>query len=157
MTTFTAPKACYKSIHIINKESITMINSHRTSILGALLFGTIVSSLLLPTPVQAIPQSSYQNSCKNIRINKDNLLSAKCRTQAGDYRNSSIRPQGIQNKNGVLNFTRLNIGSSYQGTCIGIHVDGVTLSARCKKNNGQLKDSLILIPGIRNINGDLTY
>jgi CVNH domain len=157
MTTFIATKTCYKSIHIINKESIIMISSHRTSILGT-LFGLAIaiSPLMLHAPVQAAPKSSYQDSCKDITIN-DSKLSAQCLNQAERYQPTSISIQGIQNKNGALNFTRLGVRSSYHETCTRIGVAGAKLSARCTTNDGSQKFSMILIPGIKNINGYLSY
>lgn len=114
-------------------------------------------NLIFPSSTQAALSSIYQKNCKNIEISKGNLLSAKCQASSGKFNTSSILIQGIQNKDGVLNFTRLNVNSSYQRSCWGIHVNGATLSAKCKKINGEPKDSTILIPGIKNTDGKLTY
>jgi hypothetical protein len=47
--------------------------------------------------------------------------------------------------------------SSYQQSCRRILVDGATLSADCRKRNGDYKLSSILIRGIFNDNGVLKY
>lgn len=133
-----------------------MTNSYRTSISG-ILFGLLAIPLVLPAPAQAISPSSYQSSCRNIKISDGDLLSAACRTTSGGYRISSVRIQGIQNKDGQLNFTRLNVASSYKLTCKSIGVAGATLTASCKKINDTYVNTSILIPGIKNINGDLSY
>jgi hypothetical protein len=135
-----------------------MINSNRKSILGALFgLGLLVSPLMAHASAQAASSSSYQSSCKDIKISDGDLLSAKCRTQAGKYKQSSVRIQGIQNKDGKLIFTSLDVGSSYPKTCKKVNISGATLTAKCKKINRDYVKAAILIPGIKNINGDLTY
>ncbi len=118
--------------------------------------GLLASTTTFSSPAQAVSPSSYQSSCRNITISSD-LLSASCRTISGSYRNSSIRIQGIQNKDGVLDFTRLGVASSYQRTCGNIGIAGATLTSSCRRINGTYRSTSILIPGIKNINGDLTY
>jgi CVNH domain len=118
--------------------------------------GLLASTTTFSSPAQAVEPSSYQSSCRNITISAD-LLTANCRTISGGYRTSSIRVQGIQNKDGVLDFTRLGVASSYQRTCGSIGVAGATLTASCRRINGTYRSTSILIPGIKNINGDLTY
>lgn len=134
-----------------------MINLFRPGTSG-LLFGCglIVSSVTFSGPAQAVSPSSYQSSCRNISID-GSRLSASCRTIAGNYISSSIYVQGIENKDGRLNFTRLGVASSYQRTCNNIGIAGATLTASCRKINGTYEGTSILIPGIKNINGDLTY
>ena len=47
--------------------------------------------------------------------------------------------------------------SSYQSSCENIKITGATLSARCRLVNGSTKSTSILIRGIDNQNGNLTY
>jgi hypothetical protein len=47
--------------------------------------------------------------------------------------------------------------SSYQNSCWNTQVDGATLSARCRRINGGSMRTSILIRGIENRNGNLTY
>ena len=47
--------------------------------------------------------------------------------------------------------------SSYQSSCENIKITGTTLSARCRRVNGSTKSTSILIRGIENLNGNLTY
>lgn len=134
-----------------------MINSRRTSILGTLFGLTIaISPLLSHAPAQAAPSSSYQDSCRDIKIDGSKLL-ARCLNQAERYQPTSIFIQGIQNKNGALNFTRLGVRSSYHETCTRIGIAGAKISAYCTTNDGGQRFSMILIPGIKNINGYLSY
>lgn len=146
-----------KIVSLNSEETITMINTSRLSISGMLFgLGLLTSSVIFSAPAQAVSPSSYPLSCRNISIRSD-LLSASCRTVAGNYRNSSIRIQGIENSDGRLVFTRLGVASSYQRTCRNIGISGATLTASCRRINGSYLGTSILIPGIKNINGDLTY
>jgi hypothetical protein len=47
--------------------------------------------------------------------------------------------------------------SNYQNSCWNTQVDGATLSARCRRINGGSIRTSILIRGIENQNGNLTY
>jgi CVNH domain len=47
--------------------------------------------------------------------------------------------------------------SNYQNSCWNVQVDGVILSARCYRINGGSTRTSILIQGIENRNGNLTY
>jgi CVNH domain len=132
-----------------------MIKLYSLGISGT-LFGLLASTTILSSPAHAVSPSSYQSSCRNIRISSD-LLSASCRTIAGSYRNSSIRIQGIENRDGYLYFTRLGVASSYQRSCRNIGIAGATLTASCRRINGTYRGTSIFIPGIKNINGDLSY
>jgi CVNH domain len=119
--------------------------------------GLLASTTTFSPPAQAVEASSYQSSCRNIRISGD-LLSANCRTRAGDYKDTNIRVRGIENNDGNLKFVGLGVSSSYQRSCQNIGVAGATLTASCRRINGTYNNrAAILIPGIKNIDGNLTY
>jgi hypothetical protein len=118
--------------------------------------GLLASTTTFSPPAQAVEASSYQSSCRNIGISGD-LLSANCRTRAGGYKNTNIRVRGIENNDGNLRFVGLGVSSSYQRSCRNIGVAGATLTASCRRINGTYKGTAILIPGIKNIDGNLTY
>lgn len=47
--------------------------------------------------------------------------------------------------------------SSYQNSCTDLNVTGATLSGKCRRRNGRDRRTSILIRGIYNNNGTLTY
>jgi CVNH domain len=51
----------------------------------------------------ATDSSSYQNSCRNVRV-YGTTLSARCRRANGGSNTTSIRIRGIENRDGTLNY-----------------------------------------------------
>ncbi len=51
----------------------------------------------------ATDSSSYQNSCRNIRVSQT-FLSARCRRVNGGSNTTSIRIRGIENRDGTLTY-----------------------------------------------------
>lgn len=111
-----------------------------------------------PAKSQNVPASSYQSSCTNIRITgSGDRISARCLRRNLTYNNTSIYFRGIHNINGVLQFQGLDSASSFQLSCTNIFIAGNTLVASCRRINGSYNTTSILIPGIHNIDGILTY
>lgn len=119
-----------------------------------------------PSRVAAQPAGSYQQSCKNTRIENDTLLSF-CRDKKGRYRDTSLMQVSrcvgqISNDDGVLrcsSFGSLPEGT-YQQTCRNSRVDGDTLFSSCRDVSGRFRDSSIAqvsecVGGIFNNNGAL--
>jgi len=100
--------------------------------------------------------SSYQHSCERINVSGA-TLSAQCKTGQGSNKNTSILIKGISNNDGTLQFVGINIASSYQHSCENMSVSGATLTAQCKTKQGINKNTSIPIPGIHNMDGNLTY
>lgn len=111
-------------------------------------------------------RSTYQDSCRDIRINGANL-SAQCQREDNSYNYSSIILRDIVNNDGRLQYSRGNGGNipnppsdnsaSFQESCRNIRVAQTTLSAQCRGENGRWRDSSIEIRGITNMNGNLEY
>lgn len=119
---------------------------------AALATGFVVNT----APATAQTASSYPLSCREITIDND-LLRARClRTNLAERR-TSIRVRGIENNNGQLVFVGTNQASSYQNSCREEEIYGATLVAECRRIDGSYQDTSILIPGIQNNNGRLSY
>jgi murein DD-endopeptidase MepM/ murein hydrolase activator NlpD len=112
-------------------------------------------SSVLPE-ASATKNSSYQLTCSNISVEGDTLL-ADCRKRNQTIKRTSIRILGIENIDGDLKDNGTKNPSTYQNSCNNISVAGATLSANCRKINGSYKSTSILIPGIQNIDGTLSY
>jgi hypothetical protein len=127
---------------------------------------TLVAFLILsaqPVLADGIPSGSYQQSCKNIRVDGD-TLTADCSADGGGRVTSSVsvrcRGGDIGNVNGTL---RCNGGDSsgglhldlhlnaplpsgsYQQSCTNAHMNGTTLSATCSADNGARVNSSLNI------------
>jgi CVNH domain len=116
--------------------------------------------LILPIafalPAQAQQMSSYQDSCRHIRVHGA-TLAADCRRMDGSFNETAIEIRGIENIDGNLQFSSMVQPSSYQITCRHIRVTGATLTALCRRIDGTWNESSALIPGIANIDGNLQY
>ena len=107
---------------------------------------------------QSVPASSYQSSCKDITISSGgDTITAKCLKVNLSLNNTSIRFKGISNNNGVLTFSNLSNSSNFQNSCTNITITGNTLIASCRRINNTYNQTSILVPGIKNNNGVLTY
>jgi hypothetical protein len=123
----------------------------------SILFSILATSIsLLSTPTGAQQASTFQNSCRNIRV-AGNTLSATCLRANLTRNNTSILIRGIDNINGVLIAGNINNLSTYQNSCRNIQIYGITLVARCQRRNGTFNLTSVFVPGINNINGNLTY
>ena len=120
--------------------------------------GAILAVILRePALARLTSSSSYQSYCQNIKINGA-TLSARYRLVKGSTKSTSILIRGIENQNGNLTYSRNpRAASSYQASCKNIDNTGATLLARCRLVNGSTKSTSILIRGIENQNGNLTY
>jgi hypothetical protein len=130
----------------------------------ALMFFAILTAV--SGAAQDIPQGSYQQTCRNIRV-RGNTLSAKCQTSGGNWVRASLgdadRCVGdITNVEGQLTCNRINAApeGTYTQSCKNIRVRYGTLSARCKTMNGQWVDSSLqrfndCQGGIGNFDGQL--
>ncbi|MEG4034163.1 CVNH domain-containing protein [Microcoleus sp. S36b_A4] len=100
--------------------------------------------------------STYPKTCENISINED-VLSAQCRKIDGSLNSTSIKLEGIENINGILEFHGLGKASTYQNTCNNISINRDVLSAQCRKRDGSLNSTSIKLEGIENTSGSLQY
>jgi hypothetical protein len=107
-------------------------------------------------PAQAQNMSSYQDSCRHVRVEGATLF-ADCRRRDGSFNDTSIAIPGIANIDGNFQFQGMGQASSYQMSCRHIRVTGSTLSAKCRRMDGSWDETSILIPGIANIDGNLQY
>ncbi len=118
------------------------------------LLGLLFMCSIAATAAQAQqipPPGSYRQSCNRILFN-NNVITAFCRTRAGDFRATMLNvsfcaPRGdISNQNGQLTCDRGRVGpppppplphGSYRRSCQNMSVspDGV-LRAECRTMNG---------------------
>ncbi|MEC4984696.1 MAG: CVNH domain-containing protein [Oscillatoria sp. PMC 1068.18] len=113
----------------------------------------------IPSPVSAAPSTFYK-SCQNskiITLGRDAFLQADCRKINGKYNRSEIKLEGIYNDDGTLRFSGGKESASFQRSCARISVQRSTLSAICRKKNGQLRNTSIVLNDIHNRDGRLTY
>ena len=132
--------------------------SRSSSLIAFVACGAILA-VIPREPALARPTSasSYQSSCENIKITGA-TLSARCRLANGSTKSTSILIRGIENQNGNLVYSRNpRAASSYQASCNNLYNNGATLLARCRLANGSINSTSILIRGIDNQNGNLTY
>ena len=122
---------------------------------GAVL-PAIKSDIALAGPTSP---STFQTSCQNIKVVSDGgVLTANCRRSNGTLKSTSLSLNGIDNQDGNLAYgPRSTTGASYRSSCQNININGANLSASCRRANGTFKSTSILLLGIDNINGNLTY
>lgn len=121
-------------------------------------------AILATMPVEAAfakatDPSTYQDSCTGTSIS-GGTLTAVCRKKDGSLNTkTAIRIRGVDNANGKLTYSRTpTAGSTYQDSCQSLAVFGATLTAKCRRRDGSFNDkTTILIRGIDNVNGKLTY
>lgn len=128
-----------------------------------LLAATATPASAETTFQNAFAGSSFQYTCSEIRFaysGADPTIMAVCLKADGSPNATSLKLQGIDNKDGKL--TR-NTGAdvTFQKSCgnIQIIVDGssVVLSAYCRANNGMPNATTLQLNNISNMNGTLTY
>ncbi len=119
---------------------------------------TLAMIPMLSASAQWLSESTYATSCTNIEIDNGDTLKAKCLQMNGSLHRTSIQILGIENVNGQLRYGRdPGQRSTYLDSCRRVSVVGATLMARCQRNNGSSSDTWILIRGIENQNGSLSY
>ena len=113
------------------------------------------------------PAGSYENSCKNIRV-QDKKLKAQCEKRNGKWNNSSLNFKNckgdISNDNGELTCDKGGEAKipkgSYKDTCKDSYVEGKWLYSKCKKKNGNWNNTSLKYKDcnkdIKNDNGNLT-
>ena len=99
-----------------------------------------------------LPSGSYTESCRDMRVDRDRRhLEAECRRPDGRWRETSLDlrdcDRGIENRDGRLvcprqETVRLPAGS-YRESCRDFAVDGRSLGARCRRLNGEWRDTAI--------------
>lgn len=127
----------------------------KQSLLSVIVFLATSTLVEINSPANARP-SSYQETCNEISVSR-NFLSANCRRRNGTVKQTSIVLRGIENINGNLKITNPRKVSTYQETCNTISVYGNVLSANCRRRDGTVKQTSIVLQGIENINGVLKY
>lgn len=117
-------------------------------------------------PKKQPPKGTYQNSCKNIRVD-GNQLKAKCEKRNGSWNSTKINYKkckgDISNNNGELSCngggSKIPKGS-YRDTCRDSYVEGGRLYSQCKKKNGSWNKTSINYKNcnkdIKNDNGKLS-
>jgi len=114
------------------------------------------------------PKGSYQNTCKNIRV-EGKQLKAKCEKKNGNWQSTSINYKNckndISNNNGDLSCNGGGGGGgkipkgSYRDTCKNSYVEGNWLYSNCKKNSGSWNKTSMNYKNcnkdIKNDNGNL--
>jgi hypothetical protein len=128
----------------------------RNFLRNTLTTAALVLPIALALPAQAQQMSTYQDSCRQIRVHGA-TLAADCRRMDGSFNETAIEIRGIANIDGNLQFSSMVDSSSYQRSCRHIRVTGATLTAVCRRIDGSFIESSILIPGIANIDGNLQY
>lgn len=131
-----------------------------------------VGSLGGKCAAQNVPSGTYQQSCKDIRVNGD-TLQARCEDTSRHWRNTELsdfwRCSGdITNVNGTLTCDRSQSNSwqtsgpagSYQQSCRDIRRRGNRLEARCEDGNRNWKWTSLdnvdrCTSDIANVNGQL--
>ena len=124
--------------------------------LGVFVVGLVTTVWGGTNVARAQGASSYQLSCRGIGVSGARLL-AQCRRMDGSWADTSIHIRGINNINGVLQSDGTEQPSTFQLTCIHIHVAGDMLSAQCRRVDGSYQQTSIAIQGIANINGMMRY
>jgi hypothetical protein len=101
----------------------------------------------------SLPSGSYTESCRDMRVDRDrHRLDAECRQLDGRWRDTALDlracDRGIVNDNGYLVCRRqaetvpLPPGS-YRESCRDLSVDNGRLGARCRRKNGDGRDTAI--------------
>lgn len=119
-------------------------------------------------PSGRAPAGSYRGSCKDIRVD-GNQLKAKCEKRNGAWNNTSLNYKkcsgDIWNENGELGCKGSGSGGkvpagSYKQSCKDYYTEGNWLYAKCQKKNGGWYNSSIKYSNcnkdIWNNNGELT-
>jgi hypothetical protein len=97
-----------------------------------------------------LPTGSYTESCRDMRLDPDRReLEAECRRLDGRWRQTSLDlrrcDRGIVNDDGHLECPLQQFANappgSYRESCRDVSLEGRRLSARCRRRNGEWRDS----------------
>jgi hypothetical protein len=97
-----------------------------------------------------LPSGSYTERCRDTRLDQDRReLEAECRRLDGRWSQTSLAlhecDRNIVNNNGRLECPRQQLAKlppgSYRESCRDIAVEGRRLSARCRRRNGEWRDT----------------
>jgi hypothetical protein len=127
----------------------------RSFIFAVSVFCIVAGGAIVP-PTEAQNSSAYQNSCVDIFIEGPTLV-ASCRRVDGSFHRTSIMLEGIENIDGQLQFTQPGQPASFQNSCRHISVAGSTVTADCRRTDGNYEQTSIDVSGILNIDGHLRY
>lgn len=126
------------------------------------------ATVVLSVAAQDVPQGSYQQTCKNIRMRSDALF-AKCKNSAGRWVKTSLNDAGrctgdITNLDGQLqcggyghperDAERGAPAGSYTATCNRVRVDRDSLRAACQNSSGQWVETSL--DNFQRCTGDIT-
>jgi hypothetical protein len=121
--------------------------------------GAILATMLVEGAfAKATDPSTYQDSCTGISASGA-TLTAVCRKRDGTFNiKTAILIRGIDNVEGKLTYSRnATAASTFQDSCNNIDVVGATLTAQCRRRDGSFHETTILIRGVDNVEGKLTY
>jgi hypothetical protein len=99
-----------------------------------------------------LPSGSYTESCRDMRVDHDrHRLEAECRRRDGRWRETHLDlrecDRGIVNRDGWLECRRQEAlrlpPGSYRESCRDFAVDKRHLEARCRRRNGEWRDTEI--------------
>lgn len=133
------------------------------------------ATMVVSSAAADVPQGSYQQTCKSIRMRGD-TLSAKCKNTSGHWAKTSLRDADrctgdITNIDGQLtcggyghperDIARGLPQGSYTATCNHVRIEGNSLRASCQNSGGQwvdtsLNDYARCTGDITNVEGQLT-
>ncbi len=99
-----------------------------------------------------LPSGTYTESCRDMRVDRDRLrLEAECKRRDGRWRDTRLDlrecDRGILNVDGWLTCPRQQTvrlpAGSYRESCRDFSVENRRLEARCRKKNGEWRDTEI--------------
>jgi hypothetical protein len=132
------------------------MKSQHASISLGMAAAAIITLGVTAALAQQAPAGSYQKTCSDVSVS-GTTLKANCKTFSGqsvqtglDYYASCVGDLG--NVNGTLACAGPN--GSYALTCENATVKGDTLSARCKKKDGQMHDTSL--KGFQGFQGNIS-
>jgi hypothetical protein len=132
------------------------MKSHYASISLGMAAAAIITLGVTAALAQQAPAGSYQKTCSGVSVS-GTTLKANCKTFSGqsvptelDFYASCVGDLG--NINGTLACAGPN--GSYALTCENATVKGDTLSARCKKKDGQMHDASL--KGFQGFQGNIS-
>ena len=99
-----------------------------------------------------LPSGSYTESCRDMRVDHDrHRLEAECQRRDGRWRSAHLDlrdcDRGIVNNDGRLESRQQEavrlLPGSYRESCRDFSVDSRRLEARCRRRNGEWRDTEI--------------
>jgi hypothetical protein len=152
-----------------------MLTMRSVSMAAAVLVGAIVAWQAVPAQAQNVPNGSYRQSCREVRMESRDDLAATCRRVNGNWRYTKIdidrcRGRDITNNNGHLECGDYRYGGNYgryqmptgswSQSCRDARIVRDDLYAECRQRDGDwIRTSIDLDDcrgrGIVNDNGRL--